>query len=94
MLYSIIIKNDEKYNERNLPVSPSLLFIQHTLEDNYDPTISIGKNRVYDIAEYEEEFYGHLIKILIEIFESQIPFRPTEDRTVCTYCPYHNMCGI
>lgn len=93
MLYSVIIKNDPQYNVDKLPVSPALLFIQHSLEENYDPTISIGKNRIYDIAEYEKDFCVFLTRILTEIFEPSIPFIPTKDKLTCKNCCYRNLCG-
>lgn len=93
MLYAMIIRHDQKYNKGNFAVSPALLFIQHTAEDDYDPTISIGKDRVVDIADYEEEFSTRLSAIVSEIFEPSLPFRHTEDKSVCEYCPYRSLCG-
>lgn len=94
MLYACIIRHDKTYNPHNLPVSPALLFIQHTSEDDYDPTLSIGKEPVTDIADYEETFTDNLRAIVSEIFESEIPFRPTTDKAVCEYCPYCSLCGL
>lgn len=94
MLYSIIIRRDAKHNEKGLPVSPALLFIQNSLEEDYDPAISIGKDKIYDIAGYEEEFCENLLKILAEIFEPNMPFSPTEDNATCTNCPYKSFCGV
>jgi len=93
MLYAMAIRQDCKYNDASLPVSPALLFIQNTSGDNYDPIISIGKNKILDIAEYEEEFNGHLTTIISEIFNPQTPFLPTEDKTTCADCTYHSLCG-
>lgn len=94
MLYSIIIRKNETYNEKKLPVSPALLFIQNSLEKDYDPIICIGKDKINDIAEYEEEFCNNLTNILTEMFEPDIPFLPTEDNATCAHCPYHIFCGI
>ncbi len=95
MLYSAIVRNNREYNKNNLPVSPALLFIQHTVGENYDPIISIGKNKVNDIKEYENEFMSRLKNILSEIFEPNKSFYPTEDKSICTSCPYYNkLCGI
>lgn len=93
MLYAMAIRQDSKYNDASLPVSPALLFIQNTSGDDYDPIISIGKNKILDIAEYEEEFNGHLTTIISEIFNPQTPFLPTEDKTTCADCTYHSLCG-
>ena len=94
MLYSTIINQHEKYNYNKLFVSPALIFIQHTAETDYNPIISIGKEQVDNIADYEEEFYNYLNQTLTEIFEPNIPFRPTEDTSSCTFCPYRKLCGM
>ena len=93
MLYAMIIKNDSRINGRKLAVSPALLFIQNTSKENYDPTIIIGKDKVKDIATYEEEFSCRLDKVLSEIFEPQTAFYPAENKAVCEYCPYRSLCG-
>lgn len=94
MLYSAIVRNDGKYNTRGLAVSPSLLFIQKSQGTDYDPTINIGKEKVTDIIQYEEEFNKNLSAILSEIFDPGKPFHPTEDNAACAYCPYRNFCGV
>lgn len=94
MLYACIIRHDKALNQGNLPVSPALLFIQYTSEDDYDPTLAIGKKPITDIAEYEEEFTERLRAVVSEIFEPDVPFRPTADKTACGHCPYSRLCGL
>ncbi len=95
MLYSIIINSDDMYGMQGIPVSPALLFIQHTHEDDYDPVISIDKEKISDITRYEDEFTARLKGVLDEMFDREVPFRPAEDKSVCAYCPYRNtVCGI
>jgi len=94
MLYSAIIRKHEQYNGAGLPVSPALLFIQNSLEKDYDPVVCIGGKKIYDITEYEEEFCRNLKNVLAEIFEPDIPFMPTEDKAACAHCPYRGFCGI
>ena len=94
MLYATAISDDDKYNPDRLPVSPALMFIQHTTGDNYDPTICIGKNKVKDITEYSDEFTANLSGVLADIFELEKPFTPTTDKSICSICPYHSLCGI
>ena len=93
MLYASIIRHDKKANPRQLPASPALLFIQQSSGDDYDPTITIGKDYVNDIADYEEDFTKRLSAIVAEIFEPDIPFNPTEDKSACEHCPYRRICG-
>lgn len=94
MLYSMIVRNNRQYNNELLPVSPVLLFIQHTAGDNYDPTLSIGKEKITDIQKFTDEFHDNLIRLITEIYNPQYPFVPTEDKKTCSSCPYKLLCGI
>ena len=93
MLYSCIVRHDSSMDNGNLAVSPALLFIQHTQEDNYDPTLTFGKDRITDILTYEKEFMNHIKDIIAEIFEPNISFLPTEDERICSTCPYRGLCN-
>ena len=93
MLYAMIVRHDPRVNPDGCPVSPALLFIQHTAEEGYDPTLLVGKERVADIADIEEEFADRLKSVVSDIFDSQKPFSPTADKSVCGLCPYAGMCG-
>ena len=74
------------------PVSPCLLFIQHAGTDNYDPTLILGKTPITDVTEIKDEFMHHLTNLITEIFDSDTPFLPTEERTRCKSCPFHALC--
>ena len=73
-------------------VSPALLFIQHAGKEDYDPTLSLGKEKVLDIADYSERFCELLDEKISEIFSPAVPFRPTDDTKTCRSCPYLQMC--
>jgi hypothetical protein len=88
-LYAII----EQEKVSSTPISPCLLFIQHAGSENYDPTLVLGKTPVNDIAVIKDEFLQHLNNLLKEIFSPDTPFIPTDDRTRCRTCPFHNICG-
>jgi CRISPR/Cas system-associated exonuclease Cas4 (RecB family) len=94
MLYALFVRHNKRYNEENLPVSPALLFIQHTGGDNYDPVLPLGKEKIHDISDYEEAFRGHIEQVLTDIFEPTLPFRPTDDHRICANCPYRLLCGL
>jgi CRISPR/Cas system-associated exonuclease Cas4 (RecB family) len=94
LLYSLFVRHHPQLNSSNLPVSPALLFIQHTAGDNYDPTLWMGKEKMMDISHYEEAFNALLDGVLTEIFEPTHPFMPTNDRSLCDSCPYRQMCGL
>lgn len=94
MLYALIVSSEKRYNPQELPVSPALLFIQHTKEDGYDPTLRIGKERITDIKEHEEAFLERLQAVVGDIFNPALPFIPTSDTAACARCPYASLCGI
>ncbi len=95
MLYSIIVRNKNEYNEHDLPVSPALLFIQHAHGDDYDPVIKIAGNKVLDVEVYQDMYMDNLKEILKEMFSSDQRFVPVKGDAVCQYCPYKDiLCGI
>ena len=73
-------------------VSPCLLFIQHAGGKDYDPTLSIGKEPVTDIATYSDEYISLFENLLAEIFNPQLSFTPTDDRKHCDTCPFASLC--
>ena len=73
-------------------VSPCLLFIQHAGGKDYDPTLSIGKEPVTDIATYSDEYISLFENLLAEIFNPQLSFTPTDDRRRCETCPFASLC--
>ena len=91
-LYSMIIRNSKRYNSAQNPVSPGLLFIQNAGAEDYDPTLKLGKEKVEDIAAYEEDFLAHLRSLIADIYNPALPLRPTSDKKRCAYCPYAGLC--
>ena len=87
-LYSHIVRRDT-----SLPVSPSLLFIQHAGAEDYNPTLILGKEPVRDIANVSERFMELLHKTISEIFNPDLAFTPTSDIDRCRHCPYAALCG-
>lgn len=92
MLYSLIVRHSPEWNSSNLPVSPALIFIKNALKSDYDPVLGIGVKRIDDIEEYAEEF-SSLFKAKVEdIFNPNMPFTPTDDKSRCALCPYKELC--
>lgn len=87
-LYSHIVRL-----KTSTPVSPALLFIQHTAAEGYDPTLCLGRNPVADIVPHSEQFITLLNQTISDIFSPEIPFTPTDDRNRCRSCPYAILCG-
>lgn len=92
ILYSLIVKKSSEWNPEGLPVSPALLFIQHAKGENYDPTLLLGKEKIIDADRYRNEFEAQLQTLLGEIYNQDVPFSPTEDKSKCETCPYKRLC--
>lgn len=93
MLYALIVRNNQAYNNNKLPVSPALLFIQHSADEGYNPIISIDRKKINDISEFSDGFIDNIKTILTEIFDEATPFTPTTERKTCENCPYARLCG-
>jgi hypothetical protein len=87
------VKKDQRINPENLPVSPALLFIQHSAADDYDPTLCFGKEKVVDVTPFMQEFHEKLQMCVDEMFNPDIPFAPASDAKTCRYCPFAQLCG-
>ena len=100
LLYATILEENPKLITQHLtpntyhptPISPALIFIQHTSGDNYDPTLCFGKEPISDIRQYKDEFKQRLQQLLEEIFDPSQTFPPTDDLDRCKNCPYKKIC--
>lgn len=92
MLYSIIVRHNQVLNPSGDPVSPALLFIQNAGAENYNPILKIGSAPIEDVSVYEKEFWQNMIDVVDDIYNPQIPFRPTDDKKRCESCPYAALC--
>lgn len=93
MLYSLIVREDRSVNPKGIPVSPALIFIQHAFGKDYDPVISMGKEKIADVGRYAEEFTGELENLVASIYDREQKFTQVCDAAICTYCPYKSLCG-
>ena len=94
MLYSLIeSRYDILHNPGHRPVSPALLFIQHSGGEDYTPVIIMNGEEMTDVTLYEKDFLRKLTETLEEIHNPDVPFAPTDDLERCKYCPYRQMCG-
>ena len=100
LLYATILEENPKLinfplsggTEGGSPISPALIFIQHTSGDNYDPTLCFGKEPISDIRQYKNDFKQRLQQLLEEIFDPSQTFPPTDDLDRCKNCPYKKIC--
>ena len=93
-LYSHIVSDRQsKKTDKNIPVSPALLFIQHAGAEDYDPTLCLDKIPVRDIASVSDRFMQLLHEKISEVFLKDLAFTPTSDSDRCCFCPYATLCG-
>ena len=90
-LYSLILRRS-----RQMPVSPCLFYVLSATDPQaYDPMLRFGREPITDVEPYAQEFTDQLTQLLGEIFNPDVPFRPTEDRSrTCQYCDFRMLCGI
>ena len=94
MLYSLIISKSTLHNPDSMPVSPSLLYIQHAHNSDYDPVIEIDSKRIVDIETYRDDFEQNIARVIAEIYNPEIAFYPTSSKRQCKYCPYKDLCNM
>lgn len=92
MLYALMVSEDDNINPKRKSVSPSLLFIQSTFNNDYNPILAIDKNAITDIADYKDIFTGEVVKLISEILNPGYNFEPTPETHRCTNCPYRQIC--
>ena len=89
MLYARIVRSRQK----DTPVAPALLFIQHTAGDNYNPILKLGGNYIDDVATPEgDEFVRSLQRTVNDIVDPSLPFFPPPVADRCSECPYRQLC--
>ena len=91
-LYASIVNDDTEVNPLCLPVSPGIYLVQHAGGDDYDPTLTLNRKNVDDIAGHRDLFDDKLRELLTEIFDPDTDFRPTGNIKTCLSCPYSRLC--
>lgn len=94
MLYSLIVSEKPDINPQKYPVSPALLFIQHAMGKDYDPTIALDKETINDVEPLRNEYEQCLKSVLEEIYNPNVSFVSTDDKGLCERCPYAQLCNI
>ncbi len=91
-LYSVILnrKSEGKYT-----IKPVLFYI-HKAGKEYSPEIYFTEDKknvaIESISPYEEEFREHLNKVILDLFDKEVPFRQTPVVEKCLYCDYRDIC--
>jgi CRISPR/Cas system-associated exonuclease Cas4 (RecB family) len=80
----------------NIPLVPGLYPVMDINKDDFDYHIFMGppnkKEIIPDYRPMDAEFTEKLTELVEEIYNTAIPFHPTEITERCEYCPYRNIC--
>ena len=90
ILYSNMVRHSPQYNPQSLPVSPGLIFIQRNLKGS--PILHFDKKPIADVLPLEEEFNENRDRLLSDIFNPALPFKPTAHRKRCDNCLFRSLC--
>ena len=53
-----------------------------------EPPVTVPLNKKFYDAMSE-----HLEKLLVEMYDTEVPFKRTDDQNVCSYCDFKAICG-
>jgi hypothetical protein len=87
-LYSLIMSKQKP----EFVIMPSILYINKKLTETEDIQIKFEKEKLKDIRQIENDFLNQLSKIISNIFDVKIPFSQTENKDVCMYCDFKQIC--
>lgn len=76
-------------------VSPHLLYVhkENNKAIREDYIVDVKDEPVTDISVIKKEFIEQLNCVLVDIFDKNVPFKPTCDEKRCEYCDYKKICG-
>lgn len=95
LLYCRILSQPMSGTPQNgtYPVVPALLYPHRSSADNYNPVLSINKEKIHNILDFADEYNENFIRVLKEIYDYSRPFTPTTDTKNCDRCFYKEICG-
>ena len=82
-IYDMLIQGDPRVE--GMKISNSVYSTANLFKDN--PKTNALCQKFYDAM------FGHLEKLLEEIYDLEVPFRRTDDEKVCAYCDFKMICG-
>ena len=87
LLYAMMLSQSE-----NCDVQPALYYVRSMQDERFSPLLVEGDRPVLRFSDYRESLNGHLQKTLSELFDFSKPFEQCEDRSVCAYCDFREIC--
>ncbi len=84
-----LLKNPDTPN-----VCPSLYYVRSLFSDNYNSLLldKTSKTFVTSFELYAEEFTNNLEELFLEMLDQKIPFTQTQEKAICKYCAYIDIC--
>ncbi|WP_234406727.1 RecB family exonuclease [Prolixibacter bellariivorans] len=75
-------------------IQTGIYALRRIFEKDFQPTVTSKElgNQPVNYVEHQEVFNEKLVRLLEEIFDTNVPFVQTEKEETCRYCPYKNIC--
>ena len=89
-LYSYAVLQNDKPSS---PLVPALFYPGKAYKEDYNPTLTIGKDVIEDFAPLADEFYEGLTHIIEQIFSPDYSFTQTPEVKDCSNCDFTLLCG-
>lgn len=70
-----------------------IIYNYRTLSTSELSPIIINNEELETYLTYKDEFWKHFEQLIDEIFDPEIPFRPTTNDVACQYCKLMQFCG-
>ncbi len=87
LLYAMMLSQSE-----GCDVQPALYYVRSMQDERFSPLLVEGDRPVLRFSDYRESLNGHLRRTLSELFDFSRPFEQCEDRSVCAYCDFREIC--
>ena len=82
-IYDMLLQGDERIHGKELANC-----VYSTAHLFSDPPVTVPLNKKFYDAMSE-----HLEKLLVEMYDTEVPFKRTDDQNVCSYCDFKAICG-
>jgi hypothetical protein len=89
-LYSYAVLQTDK---PQIPLVPALFYPGKAFKEDYNPTLTIGKDVIEDFAPLADEFYEGLTHVIEHIFSPDYSFTQTPEQKDCANCDFKLLCG-
>ena len=88
ILYATIVAAQEQRS-----VTPCLFYVHKSGAADYSPHLTLARQPLRDVRVVSDDFMERLRTLVTEIFDPDVPFRPTPKADTCRYCDFRKLCG-